>query len=474
MRLKTVYKSLLTLSVFAFIGNTTHAQCETWDGAANKDDLENTHMFYRDAIKAKNFAEAYPLWEKVYAAAPAADGNRASHYSDGRALIKEMYAAQTDATKQEKMLETFLGLYDKEYNCYPKDKKGKDKKAYLLENKAFELYYTFNYDRQVIFDLLEEASTATGKDLGYSVVYIYADVVVNFFLDKTLDADKARAIHTYLNEVCDNGIANSTQFKAYFQQQKDLANRKFDQIGGDIFGCTFHVAKIRPEYDANPDDKETYTRVYQTLEANGCTSDEALMTEIYAKMQKDRAAEEKRRQEEREKMKQDFLESNPAYIAQKAYKSGDYDTAVTKYKEAINVESDPSKKADYHYYLAVTYGRKLNKYSKAKEHIRKAASLDSSNGKPYNLLGDLYAKSARSCGKNTFEQRMVIIAAINKWSKAKSVSSDPDVQADAQKKINSYSGQLPNKEMVFLNGKEVGGSYRVGCWIGETVTIRVK
>jgi hypothetical protein len=89
MRLKIIYKSLLTLSVFAFITHTTRAQCETWEGAANKDDLETTHMFYRDAIKAKKFAEAYPLWEKVYASAPAADGNRSSHYSDGRVLIKK-------------------------------------------------------------------------------------------------------------------------------------------------------------------------------------------------------------------------------------------------------------------------------------------------------------------------------------------------------------------------------------------------
>lgn len=473
MRFETVYKSLLTLAVFAFISHSSHAQCETWESAANKDDLENTHMFYRDAIKAKKFAEAYPLWEKVYAAAPAADGNRALHYSDGRTLIKEMYASETDAAKQGKMLETFLGLYDKEYACYPKDKKGKDKKGYLLENKAFELYYTFNHDRKVIYDILEEASTAVGKELGYSVVYPYADIAVNFFLDKTIDADKARAIHTYLNETCDHGIANNAKFKAYYQQQKDLANQRFEQIGGDIFGCAFHVEKIKAEYDANPNDKETYTKVYQVLESNGCTLEEPLMNEIYQKMQKDHAvamaAKKAANDAKRAEMKEEWEANNPAILAQKAYKAGDYSTAVSKYQEAIAQETDPTRKSSYHYYLAVTYGRKLNKYSKAKEHIRKA-----NTGKAYNLLGDLYAKSARSCGKNAFEQRMVIIAAMNQWSKAKSMSSDPDVQADAQKKINSYSGQLPDKEMVFLNGKKPGGSYRVGCWIGETVTIRVK
>lgn len=474
MKLKTGYTSLLTLLAVFFIGTSVDAQCENWVGSADKDDLENTHMFYRDALKAKDFAKAYPLWEKVYKVAPAADGKRASHYNDGRTLIKEMYATEADDAKKATMLETFIGLYDKEYACYPKDKKGKDKEGYLLENKAFELYYTFNHDRDVIYKTLEEAAGKAGKELGYSVIYPYADIAVNFFLEKKIDADRARAIHTYLNEVCDNGIANSAKYKQYYTQQKDLANQRFEQIGGDIFGCAFHVKNIRAEYDANPNDKATYTRVYQTLEANGCDSTEPLMNEIYKKMQKDRAAMQAAKAADIAAQKEEWLESNPAFQAQKAYKAGDYNTAVAKYKEAIDQETDASKKADYHFYTAVAYGRKMGKPSKAKEHIRKAVSLDPSHGKAYSLLGDLYAKSARSCGKNAFEQRMVIIAAMNQWSKAKSATSDAQVQADAQKKINQYSGQLPDKEMVFLNGKKPGGSYRVGCWIGETVTIRVK
>ncbi len=472
MQLKTVYTSLLTMVALVFTATSMHAQCETWEGSASKDDLENTHMFYRDALKAKEFKKAYPLWQKVYESAPAADGKRALHYSDGRTLIKEVYAIEADESKKEVMLETFLGLYDKEYACYPKDKTGKDKKGYLLENKAFELYYTFNHDRSVIFDVLEEAAQLSGEDLGYSVIYPYADIAVNFFLDKTLDGDKARGVHEYLNKVCDKNIAGNPKFSNYYQQQKDLANQRFEQIADEIFGCSYHLAKIKPEYDANPNDKATYESVYARLAQYGCTESEPLMMEIYKKMETDLANKKAAQREELARLKQEQLDNNPAYVANQAYKTGDYNTAVTKYKEAIDQESDPSAKADLHYYLAVTYGRKLKQYSKAREHIRKSTSLNPSNGKPYILLGDLYAKSARSCGKNGFEQRMVIIAAVNQWSKAKSVDSDPEVQASASKNINAYSGQLPAKEDVFMNGYKVGGTYKIGCWIGETVTIR--
>lgn len=486
MHLKTIYASLITAIALLFVASSVNAQCETWVGSADKDKLENEHMFYRDALKSyksskkkgsadnESLQKAMELWENVYKAAPGADGKRATHYVDGRFLIKESFASETDETKRAGMLEQFLELYDKEYACYPKDKTGKDKMGYFLENKAYELYYTFNHDRDVIFETLESAAELSGKNMGYSIIYPYADIAVNFFTEKKLDADKARSLHKYINEVCDENIKTNEKFKAYYQQQKDLANQRFEAIGGDIFGCAFHVKKIKPEYDANPDDKENYTRVYQLLESYGCDSSEPLMNEIYTKMKKDRDQQIAANQAALDAKKQEIKESNVAYMANQAYKSGDYDTAISKYNEAINKESDTARKADYHYYLAVIYGRKLNKYSKAREHIRKSASLNPSSGKPYLLLGDLYAKSARSCGKNGFEQRMVVIAAVNQWSKAKSMASDSDVRANASKNINAYSGQLPDKEEVFLNGYKVGGKFKIGCWIGETVTIRAK
>ncbi len=474
MKLKTFYASLLTLATIALVSSSSLAQCKDWNDSPDKDELENTHMFYRDFVKAKKFADAYPLWEKVYTAAPAADGKRALHYSDGREIIKNVYAAETDAAKQESMLKTFLTLYDQEYECYPKDKKGKDKKGYLLENKVYELYYTFNYDRDVIMETLAEAVELNGDNLGYSVIYPYADITVNNFNAKKISADDARAISNKINAICDKKMKEDPRFGPYYKQQKDAVAPLFETIASQIFGCDYHIKKIKPEYDANPNDKANYNRVYELLKGYGCTSSEPLMNEIYAKMEKDRAAAQAASAADIARQKKEWEANNPAIQAQKAYSSGDYNTAASKYEEAIGMESDPTKKGEYHYYLAVTYGRKLKEYSKAKKHALKAASLNSGSGKPYLLLGDLYAKSARSCGKNAFEQRMIILAAIDKWSKAKSVDSDPEVQASAKKNIGAYSGQYPEKEDVFMNGKKPGDYYSVGCWIGESVKIRTK
>ncbi len=473
MNLKAIYTTLLTTALASFLITDMNAQCETWTGKANKDELENTHIFYKDALSAEKYAEAYPLWEKVYKAAPAADGKRASHYYDGRVLISNLYADASEA-EQAEMAETFLRLYKEEYECYPKDKRGNDKKGYLLEDQAFEMYYTLNSDSDEVLAILKEAEELSGKELGYIVFYPYADLVVNAYLEDKATADECRRVHALLNEIAKNKMATDKEYGPYYEEELTNANGRFEEVADNIFGCDYHVAKLRPEYDANPNDKATYTRVYNQLKDYGCTASEPLMNEIYAKMKKDNAALVAAKNAEIAAQKQEFLEGNPAYVAIKAYKAKNYDEAITKFNEAINAEADPSKKGEYHFYLASIYGRQKKQYSKAKSHALKAANLNPGSGKPYLLLGDLYAQSARSCGKDAFGQRMVILAAIDKWARAKSVDSDPQVQADASKKMGQYSKHYPAKEDVFMAGKKPGQNYRIGCWIGETTTIRTK
>ena len=121
--------------------------------------------------------------------------------------------------------------------------------------------------------------------------------------------------------------------------------------------------------------------------------------------------------------------------------------------------------------IASIEGRKLGQKSKARADAYQAAKLRSGWGKPYMLIGDLYAKSSRSCG-DAFDARLVILAAIDKWAHAKSI--DPSVAAEANKKINSYKKSYPDKGEAHMRGLHAGQPVKVKCWIGETVKLRVK
>ena len=71
----------------------------------------------------------------------------------------------------------------------------------------------------------------------------------------------------------------------------------------------------------------------------------------------------------------------------------------------------------------------MDKYKTAKKHALDANRLRSSWGKPYMLIGDLYAKTSRTCGENTgdtqkdeFTNRVGNWAAMEKYKHAKKVS----------------------------------------------------
>jgi len=79
------------------------------------------------------------------------------------------------------------------------------------------------------------------------------------------------------------------------------------------------------------------------------------------------------------------------------------------------------------------------------------------------LIGDLYAISARNCG-DSWNQRLAIIAAMDKYNYAKSV--DPSLADEANKKVGKYRASLPDSNEGFMRGVKAGDSQKVGCWIG--------
>ena len=56
------------------------------------------------------------------------------------------------------------------------------------------------------------------------------------------------------------------------------------------------------------------------------------------------------------------------------------------------------------------------------------------------------------------------------WNKAKNI--DPNVADKAKSLISKYYKYLPTKGDIFQRGLKEGGSYKIGCWMGVTTTIR--
>jgi len=445
---KIIFVSALSIFFSSFL----LAQCEQWTGSPNEDALTDAHSVYRGLVKAKDYEAALPHWEKVYTAAPAADGKRSSHYIDGIEIHMDMFGKATDKAAKQAASDKVMELYDGWAECYPKEA------AAMRGDQVYKMFYTLQRPYAETVKTIQQAMELGGDNTSYSVIDPYSRITVHQFKEKQIDAAEARDRNEKLMALAEAGIKNSKDYSQYYQQSKDAVISLFSEIEREIFDCEYFKSKYIAQYKADPDNKEVYKEVYKQLKRGGCDNSDPIVYEIF---KKDSIA-----------TMRTFNANNPAFLANKMYKAGDFNGAMAKYQEAISSEADPEKKGSYLFSVASIQFRKLKKYSDARRSALQAAELRPNWGKPYMLIGDMYASSSGTCGTKAFGKGLAAIAAIDKYRKAKSV--DPSFADEASKKIGKYMAYRPDEEEAFMMGVKAGQSKKVPCWIGETVSVSFK
>jgi tetratricopeptide (TPR) repeat protein len=162
-------------------------------------------------------------------------------------------------------------------------------------------------------------------------------------------------------------------------------------------------------------------------------------------------------------------EANTAYYMGKIYADKkQYTDALEYYKEAAETYIKESQRIDAYLMMTDCY-IKLKQYSAAREIANKILRLNPNKGIAYILIGDAYMASASSCG-DVDVPGALCWAAADKYAKAKSV--DASITEEADKRLNTARACFPKIEDYWQRGYEKGQSYKIGCWINETTTIR--
>ncbi len=463
------FKAIFTFTLLFIAGFAISQNCASWNELPNKDELEGEHSVYRSHVKAEEYETAFKHWEKVYEVAPVADGQRDFHFTDGIKIYKHKLKSAAEADKAA-IKAKIIELYDGCIACYEAGKiafKGgdeaiKQRVGYLKGQKAYDMYYELNSNYSANLEELDQAVAITGDETMYNVLIPYATIATYQFQKEKIDKEKARSIFDNIVGIAERKIEEGGKYAAYYENALANINSEKLKIERDIYDCEYFKAKLRPQYDANPDDPQLAKELYGQLIRRGCDKTDPLVQELEKKY-------EKWATQVNAQKKAEFEANNPALLAKRAYDSGDYQGAINKYNEAINGEADPAKKASYHFYIASTLFRKMKKYGEARTEARKAISSNPNYGRAIMLIGDMYATTARSCG-DSWNQRLAVLAASEKYRRAASL--DPTVADEANDKISKYRSSMPNKEEGFLRGVKAGSKQKVGCWIGETVTVR--
>jgi len=414
---------------------------------------QNLSLFH-ESVKAKNFDGAYENWKWCFDNCPKAS---LYVYTDGLKIAKNKYETG-DKAAAGKLIEE---IYTQRIKHFPKnlgkvysDWASSLEKRGASKDQVFEkLDAAFKADPtgMSIVNLAKffQEVTDRNKDTNVQKVFdTYDDVLdgVNNKIDKlTKQSDAINAKDslgkTLTSKETKKRKNNGINLRALSQVENVL-----DGILGEVATCERLIPLYQKGFDAHKTDTKWLRRAVSRLFSKECTEDA-----LYPKMV------------------EAWVNSDPspkAYIfyAGVLQKRGEKKKALEYRNKAVDLESDPYKKADYLYRIATTmYGSSAVKYA------RRALKHRPNMGKAYLIIARMYAKSANSCGTDEVSKRMVYVAAVNKARRAKAV--DPSITSKANRYINSYSAHFPSKKLLFTKGVKSGSKHKIGCWIGETVTV---
>jgi len=466
--MKALRSSFFLLSLLIAAFQDGMAQCETWVGSAREDEAVSAHSIYRPYLKdreaddlssmaTEDFNVAFNNWKKAYEIAPAADGNRPTHYSDGRLFYKALLKKEADPAKKKEHAAMIMRLYDEQMQCYKNE-------AFWLGRKAYDMFYMAEYGfSDETYATFKQAIEKGGNNTEYIVFDPMGKLVVYLYQSKKIDKDEARNLFVTLEEIANHNIKNNERYAQYYDAGFKVMASEFSKIEDEVFDCDYFKKKLIPQFEANPDDLDVIKYVYNKLREEGCDTSmtdmivlrdkyELLATEINAQL------EAKRREE------------NPGYDAIQLQKEGKYAEAVARYKEALQTAENDDLKAQFYYSIAYIQVWQLGSLGEAQGNAAQASRLNTNWGKPHLLLGDIYAKLSTGC-RDDWDKRLAILAACEKYSYARSV--DSEVADEAGKRLGNYRDALPSREDGFMRKVEEGQRVNVPC-LGVTTVVRYR
>ncbi len=479
-----------SFAVLMATATAVNAQCDSWEAyPKGVEEARTQHASYRTSFRAENYAEAFPIWQDLFATVQSPKDAPARHFQNGITMYNEFAKVEKDAAKKKEYIDAMNKLYDDMAACL-------GEKSVDRSYQAYYLYALGGNPTEVIaaYEKAMELGKMETPNMVLTPIARLTTYVYGFNLaqpeekrSKKFTAEYMRNLYEQLKGIAEHNIANNKaegQAAAYTQSWTEV-QAEFDKVGGSIWGCDFFVDKLKPDFEAAPNNMEQNAEMLATLKEK-CGEENELYVAInaiyapYAQHIKDSTAEA------------NFdalcnLDKGSFRLSQsqKAKKAGDKEEADRLEDEAYDwfekslddpitedCKTTTDDKGKLAYSLADRYYRS-GSFSKARSLCYKAAELKKGWGKPYMLIGTLYASSGKRCsgGKGTgWDAQVVIWPAMDMWQKAKSV--DSRVAGEANSQIAKYKKYLPTKGDIFQRGLKVGASYQVGCWIGASTTIR--
>lgn len=427
---------LAVIMIMGTIGfHTAVAQTEvpcTPEWGAEPDKAQEAYSLYREFMKQGNYKDALPYLKTVMELAP---GARQTTYIDGVNIYKDLLAKATDAKEKEGYISTILKMYDGRIRCF----------GIGYGRKAYDMYSLTPADVAGTLKAFDVAIEKEGDNIEDFLLFPYMITAEKSLLKGEMDT--ATIINRYMKVV--ELVERNAGHKNATKYQEGL-NQITERIG-QFLSCETMGPILQKQYDAAPDDIVVIEKVFKQLYSLRCASD-PLFLKVAEKL-----------------VTQKPSESIYRILYYNAYNDGKFSEALKYATKALELAPDNESKSKYYLEIAKIQQRNGD-FSGARSSALKSAQLKP-NGDAYLLIGDLYRASGKLCGPGTgFDSQVIVWVALDMYEKAKSV--DPSVTSEANKKIADSKQYMPAKGECFFRDLKEGDTFKVGCWINETTTVR--
>ncbi|PHR71625.1 MAG: hypothetical protein COA67_06320 [Lutibacter sp.] len=429
----------------------------------NVQDCTIEYNLFKGEVQSKNFVEAKKRLDNLMSNCPKLSVNI---YKLGAKIAEDMIAKGDQAAGVTLMKKT----YDQRIIHFPKGlgKVYSDYANFCSENGGAEAE---------VISLLEKGYKADPTGLSAKNIYKYFDYV----LESNKNNNVQRILDTY-DDINDALVIKSGKYQQRLSKllakeeagatlglsvkeakSKRIASGILKNIGiitggldnkiEELLTCDRLVPLYRRDFESNRSNGQWLRRAVSRMFKKGCTEDALYeeLVEAYANAEPSAASK--------------------IFYATLLEKRGKNAEAIAMRKEAFELETNPTKKSNLLLKDAQELSRK-GKRSEARRQANAALKFNPSNGNAYLLIATMYAKSANGCGTSLFSKRMVYVAALNKARRAAVV--DPSMASKVRRFTKSYSSNIPTTQDAFAEGYKKGDSYKIGCWIGETVRVQVR
>ena len=394
---------------------------------------------YIEFFKQGNFKDALPGWRKATSICPRFSE---SLWTNGTKMYQDLIEKTEDKAQKGLLVDTLEWIYDQRIMHYP------DGKGSILGRKGADMAKYRSSDPEKAHNVLKESYEILKLEMEPAALIYYFKTAYDMKRKKLVD-------DTYVLNLygpCSDVIQHNKEGKygsAYLTAQKIIDNM-VGKVAGD---CETLVGIFKPKFEANPTDAALLAQITKLMDKLDCSDEEFYLKVAVAQYDLDPNAE-------------------AAFAIGKAYyKRKEYSQSNNYFKEVVSGTENQEMLFDSYQFLGAGM-LSLGQPQSAKSYALKMLSINAQSGEAYLIIGNAYVKGRKDCGGDECKSRAAYWAAVDKFSKAKSV--DPSVADKAQQYINSYVGQFPKKEDCFFYGLTDGQSYTLDCWIGETTTVRTR